>query len=292
MKLLNKLTHLTLLLSLTGCAQTSNPNYIKQSEQLTFKTKSYDMVKHLTNVQNLIENILPSNNSYDSSITGGSVTWVDEGTPTNATVCSNLVVRSLKKAYTSDGLTENVFKSITSGKSSPNVTQFYNAFVNGVSATDVNTGTSWKYEKQLSINNFQSGDLISIDYMDSDNGCPLDSNPSSYSDSSSATGHMAIFESKNLPIQTTIPGTNIIANKSEISILDSSSSYHGKSDTRYTRPDSISPFITDNGVGRGTMILYTDINTGSLLAYKWSNLSNNTCFPQQRRILVARLIKF
>lgn len=288
MKVLKEILSISIIISITSCVHTINSSY----EKMSFKTKSISNITHLNNVQNLISNILPENNSYDPSITGGFIVWSDEGTPFNATVCSNLIVRSLKKSYTSQGLTETVFKAITSGKSSPSVRQFYNAFVNNVSATDPNTSTSWKYEKQLSINDFQQGDLIAIDYMDSDNGCPLDSNPSSYSDSSSATGHMMILESKSTPTQVTIPTTNITANRSEITILDSSSSYHGKNDTRYTRPDSISPFINDNGVGRGTMIFYSDINTGSILAYKWSNLSNNTCFPEQRRMVVARLIKF
>ena len=169
--------------------------------------------------------------------------------------------------------------------------QYYQAFANQNQAYNSINQTYWKFQTQ-SLSALQAGDLMAIDYIDSDNGCSLDNSPEQTGSNTTANGHMTIVESISAPILTTLPGSEESVNQYDISVFDSNSSYHGKQDTRYIYPDSHAPFTADQGLGRGTMRFYTNMQNGQVVGYKWSQESNNTCRPDQRRVKFSRLIQF
>ena len=111
------------------------------------------------------------------------------------------------------------------------------------------------FRQLQTIGELRPGDIIAIVY---------------YPEYQLPTGHMMIVQALPQPNMS----SPIVAATSQwtIPVIDSSSSYHGTTDTRYDHP---------GGIGRGIFRLYTNPN-GTVAGYTWSLLgaSLSSYYPQ------------
>ena len=115
------------------------------------------------------------------------------------------------------------------------------------------------------IANVQLGDLIVIRYL---NSAPGDN-----------TGHVLLVAGLPQRRAATKPVVNN-TQQWDVVIIDSSESGHGKEDTRRLPNGAY-----HDGVGRGTMRIYTDDN-GALVGYTWSDLEESLFYDSTSRPLV------
>jgi hypothetical protein len=220
---------------------------------------------YLDDVTALLDVIQPENNFYSS--TDPLVTWADQGTGFNRTVCTRFITESLKHSY---GMTEDCLRALT-GAGRPNTGHYYRAVVNEASGActlvDGVTATH-ALERITSVADILPGDLVAILYLDS-------SEPDS--------GHTAwVLES---PVQVgTLNGETVY----DLLVADSSSSFHGYQDSRYLNPDADGN--PDEGLGSGPMRLFTDAN-GEITGYRWSHRSKTTYRPDTRDLVIGRLTR-
>jgi len=216
---------------------------------------------HANFAEQLINNVQPQNNTYDSNPT--IVTWAGINGALiyqNRSTCSPFVTRVIKTAYNiSDSTYKTWFNS-----SSPSSAQYHDAIVAGN-----------HFQRIMTPENIQRGDLISIAYLPCAN--------------SSSTGHMMIAMSgatkRNTPTAPIIQGTE----QYEISIADSTSSSHQAVDgnlVSYTDTRG-----EGNGAGMGTLRLYKDVQTGQIAGYTWSMSTGSVYYSLNscRTIAVGRL---
>jgi hypothetical protein len=199
---------------------------------------------HLAWAESLVATIAPANNTYGSPT---SVLWkgVDGATSSNNSVCATFLTTLLKRAY---NLTNANLKSWT-GSTSPSA-ELYHELVrteNGFTRIDA-------------VDDLQLGDIIAIDYRDG----------------SSSTGHVAVASS--LPVDQGIVMVNDVPmQRYDVSVIDSSKSYHGTSDTRWLKKDGTK---ADEGVGEGLMRIYADPVTGAVPGHSWSDSSGSVIHVQ------------
>jgi hypothetical protein len=192
-----------------------------------------------------VREVAMENNLYG---TPTAITWkgIDGATvSTNKSVCSTLVTKLLKQAY---NFTNANFTTWT-GETSPEAEDYWAAGMN-------NNG----FARVMNIADLKVGDLFIVKYLE-----PV----------GTATGHVAIVAG---------PPSLISSTSSErryaLPVIDSSSSYHGTSDTRNRIDPSTGDF--DDGIGAGTMRMITDTN-GLLIKYSWSTLSSSTIYDATTR---------
>lgn len=105
------------------------------------------------------------------------------------------------------------------------------------------------------------------------------------------SGHTMIVESA--PVLITHQIAPIYANTQQwrVAIVDSTTTAHGCTDSRWTGTCSPLTGTMDPGAGRGAVRLYTDTATGNLLGYTWSVTASNTSYysPGTRPYRVGRL---
>lgn len=188
--------------------------------------------------------------------TPASIVWAGSQS-TATTECSSFVTQLWSHTYGWNGTT---FKSWM-GQSSPNAAQYHDAIAqqNG-------------FTLLRNISQIAPGDIIAIAY---------------YPEYQSPSGHVMIVQA---PPQAN-SSKPIIANTYQwtLSVIDSSSSYHGTGDTRYAHP---------GGIGQGTFRLYTNPD-GTVAGYTWSLLSTSlsTYYPQAtttatgHHLVIGRLTK-
>lgn len=179
--------------------------------------------------------------------------------------CGSFTALLLKEAY-SGLVTDNVLIALT-GSSSPFAEEWYAAILNETS----DAGSGIGFFQRDTVASLQRGDILASAYS-----------------MSGDTGHvMTVRESVRvasniaLPSDKEIPGVSLV-NKYEVSVFDSTNSPHGsyannpKPDTRYKRfCNGAWEFVTDTGIGSGTIVLYEDASTGALVAWAW-NVSPTT----------------
>lgn len=104
-------------------------------------------------------------------------------------------------------------------------------------------------------------------------------------------GHTMIVD--ELPIVITHAITPLFAGTTQwkVPIMDSTSTAHGCTDTRWAGTCVPLAGSMDPGAGRGSIRLYTDTGTGNLLGYTWSVTASNTSYysPLVRPYRVGRL---
>lgn len=159
----------------------------------------------------------------------------------NTSDCSFFVGATLKKAY---GWSDAALKAWLCTSDVPCGTRplaknFYNAVL-----------TQSRFSIVPKVSGIQRGDLLAIKY-----------------DSATDTGHTAWIDSAPRSAGTATDSGGATIYLYDIDVIDSSSSYHGSGDTRYTNG-------IQHGVGKGTMriITYAD---GDVAGYRWSNFSNS-----------------
>lgn len=204
---------------------------------------------HLIWADELVTNIAPENNEYGSG--PSYVQWAGVNGATeyrSRSLCSTFVTNVLKQAY---GLsTQDIVAWF--GSTSPNAILYHNRIVNEIG-----------FEEIRMVDEIVAGDIVAIKYPEG----------------SSVTGHVAITAGAPVPrVATTpiVPGTT----QYEITILDSSSTGHGLTDTRITWRGS-----WHAGVGKGVMRLYAN-RSGVIVGYTWSTQSASVYYPKQERDIV------
>jgi hypothetical protein len=125
-----------------------------------------------------------------------------------------------------------------------------------------------RFKQIEKVSDIQPGDILAIAYP---------------KDEQEDTGHIMIDVEPPKPAASAkplIPDTR----QWTLSIIDSSKSGHGRTDTRHHSDGSFS-----QGVGQGTLHLYTHPN-GQIAGYTWSTFPNSTYRPQSEHPLaIGRL---
>lgn len=214
-------------------------------------------------------NLLADNTTAATSVytSNDDIQWqgVNGATQYKAfTDCSGLVTALITQTY---GTTNNQLISWF-GTKGPRAAHYYSKTVE----TD-------GFTRITDMNNVQRGDIIAIRYTN----VP-------FTNTSQASGHVAIVA--EVPTQTTAFNP-IIAGTTQwtVRILDSSSSGHGRTDTRYITATN----TYRGGVGRGNMRIYTNSTTGQIVGYTWSDVSGSTYFDltvssSNKALAIGRLV--
>lgn len=215
---------------------------------------------YLTNAEDLVLDLLQSSQTTATwpNIYGtpAYINW--NGAQSDArTECSSFVTLLWQHTY---GWTSTIFRQWM-GSTSPNAAMYHDTIQRTNGFLPVTT-----------VDHIRPGDLIAIVY---------------YPEYQSPSGHVMIVQD--------LPRTNwsnpIIRGTAQwtIPVIDSSSSYHGPTDSRYSHP---------GGIGYGIFRLYTNPNR-TAAGYTWSLLSTSvsTYYPQAtstqsgRHLVIGRLTK-
>lgn len=202
----------------------------------------------------LVSGLQPENTSYQHR--QGFIKWKGENHSEeyeSRTDCSGLLNILLERSY---GLTPDDFEKWL-GKRRPLAVEYFDAI-------------QQEHDFRLITNeaNIRPGDIFAIRY-------PPGTNEN--------TGHIMLVA--GLPVahrnsKPEIEGTE----QWEVSVIDSSESGHGKTDTR-RRSDG----TFGQGVGQGILRLYTKTN-GEIVGYSWSTLGVSDYYDQTtRQLVVGRL---
>ncbi len=205
----------------------------------------------------LIKNVTEANNIYSTLSSADIVTWAGVNAATLyycKTDCSGLLKNLLKQTY---GYTDAYIKTWT-GTSTPFAVTFYNE----IQSKD-------HFSQVSNVSSIIRGDIIAIKYP---------------AGTSTNTGHIMLVASA--PVARTSSAPLVTNTKQyEVSVMDASSSGHGRLDTRY-----ISTGVFNDGIGRGIFRLYTN-STGTITGYSWSTYSTSEYFSLSARpLLIGRLI--
>jgi hypothetical protein len=169
------------------------------------------------------------------------------------TDCSGLLNALLERAY---GLTPDDFESLL-GKRRPLAVEYFEAILQQKNFHQI------KSERDV-----RPGDVIAIRY-------PPGTNEN--------TGHILLVAGLPVPHKASKPeveGTE----QWEVSVIDSSESGHGKTDTRH-KPDG----KFGQGVGQGILRLYTRPG-GEIVGYTWSTFVISDYYDQTtRQLVIGRL---
>ncbi len=197
--------------------------------------------QHSANANQLVTDLLSNTanvNIYDADGTlADHIDWT--GSPREAiSVCGTFITMLMKHSY---GLTDAQYKART-GSTSPNAAKYYDAIA-----------ASSGFLKLQAVDQTLQGDLIAVKY------------PAGQQSS----GHMMLIDSVSAFQPRTFSTQTFLDNNAEpqvvgyfdVSVFDSSASYHGKTDTRYTKP---------GGIGRGGIFrIYVD-SAWQITGYTWS----------------------
>jgi hypothetical protein len=216
---------------------------------LTSMTTAQPQMGHLDWAKLLVRELRPDDTSYQHK--GGYVKWKGqdgaEGYESH-TDCSGFLNALFTKAY---GFTPAQFERWL-GKRRPLAIDYHDAIERQNGFAQISR-----------LGTVKPGDIIAIKY-------PPDSENS---------GHILLvadFPTRRRPTRPEVDGTD----QWEVSVIDSSRSGHGKTDTRH-RDDA----TFGAGVGQGVFRIYTD-RSGQVIGYAWSTFANSEYYDQSTRNLV------
>lgn len=225
---------------------------------LTSRCPAQTPPQFLTDAQTLIGNLQQSSltSSVWPNVYGSPASIMWNGNQSSAiTECSSFVTLLWQHTF---GWTPDTFKNWM-GLSSPNAAMYHDTIAQHNGFTQLTT-----------VDQIRPGDIIAIVY---------------YPEYQSPSGHVMIVQGTP-QLNSSAP---LVANTTQwtIPVIDSSSSYHGKTDTRYTHP---------GGIGQGIFRLYTNPD-GTVAGYTWSLLSTSlseynpqaTTIYSGRHLVIGRL---
>jgi len=209
---------------------------------------------HLELARILVRELRPEDTSYQHK--QGYIIWKgengSEGYQSHVD-CSGLLNVLFERAY---GITPNDFEKWL-GKRRPLASEYFNAI-----------SQQQNFRAITAIGNVRPGDIIAIRY------------PPGTNDN---TGHIMIVNevpSRQKSSKPEIDGTE----QWEVSVIDSSESGHGKTDTR-RKPDG----SFGDGVGQGVLRIYTD-SGNQIVGYTWSTFAVSDYYDQNtRQLVIGRL---
>lgn len=202
----------------------------------------------------LVRELRPEDTSYQHK--HGVVKWKGENGADeyeSRTDCSGFLNALLERAY---GLTPDEFDSWL-GKRRPLAVEYFEAI-----------RQQRNFRQITSERDVRPGDVIAIRY------------PPGTNDN---TGHIMLVD--DLPVYHKISKPEIEGmDQWEVSVIDSSESGHGRTDTR-RQPDG----TFGQGVGRGILRLYSK-RGGEIVGYTWSTFANSDYYDQKsRQLVIGRL---
>jgi len=209
---------------------------------------------HLELARILVRELRPEDTSYQHK--QGYIKWKGENGAEgyqSHVDCSGLLNVLFERAY---GITPNDFEKWL-GKRRPLASEYFNAI-----------SQQQNFRVITAIGNVRLGDIIAIRY------------PPGTNDN---TGHIMIVNevpSRRKSSKPEIDGTE----QWEVSVIDSSESGHGKTDTR-RKPDG----SFGDGVGQGVLRIYTD-SGNQIVGYTWSTFAVSDYYDQNtRQLVIGRL---
>ena len=209
---------------------------------------------HLELARILVRELRPEDTSYQHK--QGYIKWKGENGAEgyqSHVDCSGLLNVLFERAY---GITPNDFEKWL-GKRRPLASEYFNAI-----------SQQQNFRVITAIGNVRPGDIIAIRY------------PPGTNDN---TGHIMIVNevpSRRKSSKPEIDGTE----QWEVSVIDSSESGHGKTDTR-RKPDG----SFGDGVGQGVLRIYTD-SGNQIVGYTWSTFAVSDYYDQNtRQLVIGRL---
>jgi hypothetical protein len=205
---------------------------------------------HLREVRQLLEQLDLSRTSYEHG--PGEVSW--QSPVASHTDCSGLIDHLLMHGY---GYTPEAFTRWFASRR-PSARRYFDAIAAGKGFTQVD-----------SVQALQPGDLIAVKYLQR----------------TDSTGHIMIVAQSPQPMATTapsVPGTQ----QWRVSVIDSSESGHGTSDTRH----KLGAGGRDHdGLGQGVLRLYADAQ-GKVAGFSWSVLPKSLFKgPDTEPLVIGRL---
>lgn len=201
----------------------------------------------------LVKNVQPDNTLYrhkDSIVTWTGVNGATEYV--SFTDCSGLINALLKQVYDPANADKNFFKNWM-GKTRPVAETYHQAIL------DEN-----HFRRVRQVQDIRPNDLIAIKYPDG----------------SENTGHIMLVAA---PPQRRAATKPFVDNTEqwEVTIIDSSKSGHGKTDTRHNDDNTFR-----QGVGKGSLRLYAT-KQGEIVGYSWSTVGASEFYGQEERNLVV-----
>ena len=217
-------------------------------------TAQQNKPNHLELARILVRELRPEDTSYQHK--QGYITWKGENGAEgyqSHVDCSGLLNILFERAY---GITANDFEKWL-GKRRPLASEYFNAI-----------SQQQNFRAITAIGNVRPGDIIAIRY------------PPGTNDN---TGHVMIVNevpTRRKPSKPEVDGTE----QWEVSVIDSSESGHGKTDTR-RKPDG----SFGDGVGQGVLRIYTD-SSNQIVGYTWSTFAVSDYYDQNtRQLVIGRL---
>ena len=204
---------------------------------------------HLLWAEELVDNVLPENNTYGTY--PHYIHWEGEHGATeykNRTQCNSFLTRLLQQAH--DWTDTDIRQWM--GSASPNAAMYHAVIV-----------TEERFEEIAAITDLLPGDVIAIKY------------PAG----STVSGHIAIVRDAPVLRAATAPLVSLTV-QYEVTVVDSSSTGHGPTDTRLNGDGTWHP-----GAGIGVMRLYANAD-GSVAGHTWSTSTRSAFYGQATRNVV------
>ena len=198
---------------------------------------------HLTQAESLITALLSNPNNVNIYGTPAHIDW--SGDPRTAvSECSSFVSLLLKHTY---GYSDTAFKTKT-GSTSPNAALYHDDIVAGKAFTSLSNPAA-----------LLPGDILAVKY-------PAGGDSSGHAMVVESIGAWQSRYNSTQAFLTTAPHPEI-AGYYDVTVIDSSASFHGPTDSRASKP---------GGIGRGGIArLYVDINN-QLTGYTWSTVNGSS----------------
>jgi len=203
--------------------------------------------RHVAQAEALVRNLAGVEDNHYGK--GRRVIHWDAGDASARTVCSSFVTLLLERTY---GWTDDDFKTWM-GARDPDAADYHDAVVKEKGFTRIR-----------GIADIAPGDFIAI----------------KYNDDSDDTGHVMLVDTapeEQAATDPIIPGTTQYA----VTVIDSSASGHGPTDTRARGKG-----VYTGGIGRGTFRLYAD-GDGKIAGYAWSETKKSVYYHRPERALVV-----
>jgi NlpC/P60 family len=207
--------------------------------------------RHVVSAERLVEQLDLANTDYAHG--QGSITW--SGAVASHTDCSGFIDHLLMH---DDGLTPDDFKRWL-GSRRPTAERYHDAIVEGRG-----------FARLASIGELRAGDLVAIKYLTRHDN----------------TGHIMLVTEAPHRMSLVPPfldGTTQWA----VTVIDSSESGHGPTDTRHKRG---ADGRDHDGLGRGVFRLYGDAR-GEVVGFAWSTAkASHFVAPEDEHLVLGRLV--
>ena len=210
--------------------------------------------KHLADARALVKALEPADTEYKHG--SGEIVWT--GKVKAECDCSGLVNHLLAHSY---GTTDDDLKDWFGAKR-PTARRYHDTIAEGKTK---------QWAKVKTLNDAKPGDVIAIKYDNAEKG--------------ENTGHVMLIDAAPAEQKDTPTGIDGAEKEWHIRVIDSTSSPHGKTDTRYERGKK------HTGVGSGTFRIYTG-KSDDVVGYTWSTDSAKTVYRQtDHDVVIGRFQK-